>query len=74
MDNQNQTKPQTNQGESSRSPDFRISLVRERESGDVWANLGVGWLHKDGEGITFTGDLLKLFGFKLIAQKAQPKD
>lgn len=73
MDNQNQTKPHANQGES-RSPDYRISLVREKEGGDVWANLGVGWIHKDGEGITFAGDFLKLFGFKLIALKAQPKD
>ena len=73
MDNQNQTKPHANQGES-RSPDYRISLVREREGGDVWANIGVGWHHNQGEGITFTGDLLKLLGFKLIAIKAQPKD
>lgn len=73
MDNQNQTKPQTTQGES-RSPDYRISLVRENEGSGQWANIGVGWNHNQGEGITFTGDLLKLFGFKLIALKAQPKD
>lgn len=73
MDNQNQTKLQTNQDES-RSPDFRLSLVTSKDDGDHWASIGVGWLHKDGEGITFSGHLLKIFGFKLIALKAQPKD
>ncbi len=56
-----------------KTPDYRLSLVRETQYGDQWLNIGVGWRHKDGEGISFTGDLLKMFGFKLIVQKFEPR-
>jgi len=72
MENQeNKTQP-SGQSES-KAPDYRLSLVRGTQYGDQWLNIGVGWLHKDGEGISFTGDLLKMFGFKLIVQKMEPR-
>ncbi|MEM6829747.1 MAG: hypothetical protein AAF551_04465 [Bacteroidota bacterium] len=71
MDQQyeNQSKTQ----KENKAPDYRISLVRETAHGDVWADIGRGWSHKDSEGITFTPDLLKLFGLKLVARKIEQR-
>jgi len=68
QENPTQSSTQAN----AKAPDYRLSLVRETQYGDQWMNIGVGWLHKDGQGISFTGDLLKMFGFKLIVQKIEP--
>lgn len=57
-----------------KSPDYRISLVKQTATGnDQWAPLGVGWTNKDGQGISFECDLLKLLGYKLVARKIEPK-
>ena len=69
QENQTQSSPQAN----AKAPDYRLCLVRKTQYGDQWMNIGVGWLHKDGQGISFTGDLLKMFGFKLIVQKIEPR-
>lgn len=65
----NQTENQTETAQENKAPDYRLSLVKEIPHGDQWANIGVGWVHNDGEGITFTPELLKLYGLKLVARK-----
>lgn len=69
--NENQTYQEPTQKEADNSPDYRISLVRGTPEGqkDIWAELGPGWYHKDRKGITFTPDLLKIFGLKLVARE-----
>ena len=52
-----------------KTPDYRLSLVKQTPGGDQWASIGVGWTHNDGEGITFSPDILKLYGLKLVARK-----
>ncbi|MEO1263602.1 MAG: hypothetical protein AAFZ15_32620 [Bacteroidota bacterium] len=71
MENTTNTTQQT-EAENKR-PDFQISLVRDTQFGSQWAQLAVGWTNKDGKGINFTNDLLKMFGFKLVARKIEPK-
>ena len=50
-------------GAEGRKPEWRLSLARDTQYGTQWAGLGVGWLHKDGQGVNFTNDLLKMYGF-----------
>lgn len=57
-----------------KKPDFRLSLVRKTVNGDQWADIGVGWSHKDGDGISFTSGLLELFGFKIIVRSIKGND
>ena len=62
---------------SNQKPDWKISLVRELPQGhSQWAKIAVGWswLNDNGEGINFVSDLLKMFGFKIVAQKIEPKE
>lgn len=67
MDNQIENQGPTEK--ESKAPDYRLSLVRETPHGDQWASTGVGWVHNDGEGITFKSGLLDLYGLKLVARK-----
>ncbi|MDF1864392.1 MAG: hypothetical protein P1U70_06140 [Saprospiraceae bacterium] len=56
-----------------KKPDYQISIVRDTLHGSQWAQFAVGWTNKDGKGINFTNDLLKMFGFKIVARKIEPK-
>ncbi len=68
MDTSKQTQTCVQEKEGTK-PDYRLSLVRDTQHGDQWSNIGVGWSHNDGEGITFSCDILKLYGLKIIARK-----
>lgn len=69
MDTQNENK--TEIPKEAKAPDYRLSFIRETQHGDQWANIGVGWVHKDGQGISYKSDLLKLYGIKLVARKIE---
>lgn len=65
----NHIENQTETAKENKAPDYRLSLVKQTPGGDQWASIGVGWTHNDGEGITFSPDILKLYGLKLVARK-----
>ena len=69
MTEQNDNPSDTSTEAESRKPEFEISLVRDSHTGSQWARFGVGWSHKDGEGMNFSNDLLKMFGFRIVARK-----
>ena len=59
--------------QESKRPEWRLSLVRDVHGTTQWASLAVGWMNRKSEGMNFTNDLLRMFGFRIVVTKMESK-